>query len=315
MNNTLPRQIAVEVNKVIIGKNDVVEMLLTAMLAGGHVLVEDVPGVGKTTLANAFGRAAGLTFKRAQFTPDVTASDITGFNMYNRSSSEFEYRPGMVVCNLLLADEINRTPPKTQSALLEAMEEKTITVDGVTYKLPSPFMVIATQNETGYVGTYPLPEAQLDRFLIKITIGYPDSEQEVAILKDRCASGASNKPYEMIKPLCKAADIAALIEETGKVRVESAIAEYIVRVTAATRVHPALSLGASPRSSLAMMRASQGRAYLAGRAYVTPEDVMEMFAPVLCHRLMLTQETKLRGITAHDILSEVVRGVRVPYRR
>ncbi|MCL1832599.1 MAG: MoxR family ATPase [Oscillospiraceae bacterium] len=303
------KAIADEVGKVIVGKRDVVKLLLVALLSSGHVLIEDVPGVGKTTLATALGRAMGLNCKRAQFTPDVMASDITGFSMFNKEKNAFEYREGLVMCNILLADEINRTSPKTQSALLEAMEEQTVTVDSTIHKLPSPFMVIATQNEVGYVGTYPLPEAQLDRFLMKISMGYPTLEQEIEIITDR----QTNNPIEAVRPICDRDELNAIIGGVRGVHIEPSVYEYIVKLVAGTRSHKSVLLGASPRASLMLMRASQSCAFVSGRAYVIPEDVMKMVPHVLSHRLMLTQEARIRKVSEEDVLGEVVRSVAVPF--
>ena len=231
-----------EVEKVILGKRSEIVMLLTAMLSGSHVLIEDVPGTGKTTLAATIAKVTGLDFKRAQFTPDVMASDITGFNIYNRSKEEFEFRRGLVICNLLLADEINRASPKTQSALLEAMEEGKVTVDGVSYDIPDPFTVIATQNPSGYVGTYPLPEAQLDRFALKLKIGYPTAEEEVAIL----AARKGENPIDSVRPVINADELRRIRAEVTEVKMDEELYRYIVTLAAATRKHSAISLGASP---------------------------------------------------------------------
>jgi MoxR-like ATPase len=305
------KQIIDEVEKVIIGKRDVVKMLVIALLSGGHVLIEDVPGVGKTTLATALSKATGLQCRRAQFTPDVMASDITGFTIYNKDSGNFEYRPGMVMCNILLADEINRTSPKTQSALLEAMEEQTVTVDNETHVLPQPFMVIATQNEVGFVGTYPLPEAQLDRFLMKISIGYPTLEQEVGII----ASRQTADPLASVNAICTKQEIISCIEAVQYVNIEQSIYRYIVQLVSNTRSHKAVLLGASPRASLLLMRASQACAFLSGRGYVTPEDVLRMTPHVLEHRLTLTQDAKVRKVNELTVLREIAKAITPPYRR
>jgi len=305
------KQIIDEVEKVIVGKRDVVKMLVIALLSGGHVLIEDVPGVGKTTLATALSKATGLQHRRAQFTPDVMASDITGFTIYNKDSANFEYRQGMVMTNILLADEINRTSPKTQSALLEAMEEQRVTVDSVTYELPQPFMVIATQNELGFVGTYPLPEAQLDRFLMKISVGYPTIEQEIDIITSR----QTVDPIEHVRAICSKQELLAGIEAVAHVNIEQSVYRYIVQLVSATRSHKAVMLGASPRASLLLMRASQACAFLSGRGYVTPEDVLRMTPHVLEHRLQLTQDAKVRKITEINVLREIAKSITPPYHR
>ena len=305
------RLIADEVEKVIIGKRDVVKLLVIALLSGGHVLIEDVPGVGKTTLAMALGKAMGLICKRAQFTPDVMASDITGFTMYNKEKNQFEYKQGLVMCNIFLADEINRTSPKTQSALLESMEEGTVTVDSQTHSLPAPFMVIATQNEVGYVGTYPLPEAQLDRFLMKISMGYPSLEQEIDIIADRRA----DNPLLNVQSICSKDDINNIIEGVSSINIERSIYEYIVKLVAATRNHKAIMLGASPRASLMLMRASQSCAFVSGRAYVIPEDVLKMTPHVLSHRLILTQEAKIRKLDERSVLKEIAKSINPPFTK
>jgi len=309
--NQKVNQIIDEVEKVIIGKRDVVKMLVIALLSGGHVLIEDVPGVGKTTLATALSKATGLKYRRAQFTPDVMASDITGFSIFNKETNDFEFRPGMVMCNVLLADEINRTSPKTQSALLEAMEEQNVTVDNTTYQLPQPFMVIATQNELGFVGTYPLPEAQLDRFLMKIAVGYPTLEQEVDII----ASRRTDDPLAEVEAVCTRKEVLTCIEAVQHVNVEQSIYRYIVQLVSSTRTHKAVMLGASPRASLLLMRASQACAFLSGRGYVIPEDVLRMTPHVLEHRLQLTQDAKVRKITELSVLREIAKAITPPYHR
>lgn len=304
LNNTID-----EIEKVIIGKRDVITLLVVALLAGGHVMIEDVPGTGKTTLATALGKSTGLKFKRAQFTPDVTASDITGFNLFNKESNQFEFRPGMSMTNILLADEINRTSPKTQSALLEAMEERNVTVDGHTYRLPRPFMVIATQNELGFVGTFPLPEAQLDRFMLKVSMGYPSTAEELKILAGKIGS----EPMDNVKTVCTAEELEQYSQLTGQVTVDSKIAQYIVSFTSATRNHPAVLLGASPRASLALMRCSQALALISGRTYVIPEDVSSLIPYVLSHRIHIKQEAKIKGITAKNVLEDVKNSIMHPF--
>lgn len=302
--------IIAEVEKVVVGKRSEIVMLLTAMLSGSHVLIEDVPGTGKTSLAAALARAAGLDFRRAQFTPDVMASDITGYNLYNRQKESFEFREGLVMCNILLADEINRASPKTQSSLLEAMEEARVTVDGVTYAVPDPFMVIATQNPTGYVGTYPLPEAQLDRFALKIKMGYPTEEEEISILRAR--DGGS--PLACVQAVTNLTIIRAMRDRAAAVHLDDEIYRYIVALVTATRSHAALSLGASPRASVALMRLSQAYAFIRGRSYVLPDDVAALFRPAVSHRLMLKQEARLNHVSADNLLGEILRSTPVPYR-
>ena len=271
-----------EIEKVIVGKHREVLLLITAMLAGGHVLIEDVPGVGKTTLAAALAKAAGLDFRRAQFTPDATASDITGFNIYNRREENFEFTPGLVMTNILLADEINRASPKTQSALLEAMEEGRVTVDGKTYILPDPFMVIATQNPSGFVGTYPLPEAQLDRFSMKLSMGYPTPDEEMRIVEERTAAD----PLDAVSPVAGAKLISFLRALMTDVRIDRSLYKYLVLLVSATRDHRSVSLGASPRASLALKRLSQAYAFMHGRNYVVPEDISDIFRAAIGHRII-----------------------------
>ena len=297
-----------EVKKVILGKDEVIEQLLVALISRGHVLIEDVPGVGKTTVAKALAKACGLDCKRQQFTPDVMASDITGFMIIDKKTGDFVYKPGVVMTNMLIADEINRTSPKTQSALLEVMEERVVTVDGVSYKLPDPFMVIATQNPTGYVGTYPLPEAQLDRFMMKIAMGYPSKAEEIAILTDR----KETDPLSLVRPVASATELLHIQKLTRHIHMDPAVADFIVSLVEATRSHPSLLLAASPRASLALMQASSAYAFIKGRDYVLPEDVAQMFAPVVSHRLLMTAEAKIEQKDMNDILAEIRGGVKMP---
>ena len=310
-NQQLMQKLSGEISKVIKGKGEAVQLILTALLAQGHVLIEDVPGVGKTTLAMALGKATGLSFRRAQFTPDVMASDITGFTMFNREENRFEYRSGLVMTNILLADEINRTLPKTQSALLEAMEEKRVTVDGVVHQLPEPFIVIATQNSQGYVGTFPLPEAQLDRFMIKISMGYPTVEEETGILLDRLGENPANE----VRPVMTAEQLSACIAEVQQVNFAESLCRYVAELSAATRAHGGVELGVSPRASLAIMQASRAYAYLDGRDYVVPEDIVRLMIPVFSHRIVLRQEMKMRRMDVTTVLQDAVSAVTPPVRR
>ena len=299
-----------EVEKVVVGKRTEVLHLLTALLAGAHVLIEDVPGTGKTTLASTLAHVTGLDFKRAQFTPDVMASDITGFHIYNRRKEDFEFREGLVMCNLLLADEINRASPKTQSALLEAMEEGKVTVDGTTMDIPDPFMVIATQNPAGYVGTYPLPEAQLDRFALKISMGYPSPAEEMNIIKAR----KEDNPIKNVSAVLTRDELRTIRKMVTTVHMDDELYKYIVTLITATRKHPALALGASPRASVALVHLAQAYAFLRGRDYVLPDDIAGLFRAAIAHRLMLRQEAKLAHQTTQDVLSEILRTTEVPYK-
>ncbi len=297
------------VDEVITGKRRETALLLAAMLSGGHVLIEDVPGVGKTTLASAVAKAAGLSFKRAQFTPDVMASDITGFNIYNRKTESFEFRDGLVNTNILLADEINRASPKTQSSLLEAMEERQVTVDGTTYGIPEPFMVIATQNPAGFVGTYPLPEAQLDRFAVRIRMGYPTPEEEVMILKKRLTGDPMEKLVRQGNPT----SVRLLQTAAQQVRVSAEMERYIVSVVSSTRRDPALSLGASPRASLALLKLARAWALLRHRDYITPDDIADLFCEAIAHRVTLSREAAASGVTAEAVLRSILETTSVPF--
>ena len=299
------------VGKVIVGKESAIELMMVAILCRGHVLIEDVPGVGKTTLASALARSLDCSFKRIQFTPDITPSDITGFSIANFKTGELEYRPGMIMSQIVLADEINRTSPKTQSSLLEVMEEGQVSVDGTTYPVPQPFIVLATQNPVDFVGTYPLPEAQLDRFFMRIAIGYPTAEEEAEIL-ERYTAG--KKPMEELKPICTSGDILRLQQEVEKVYAAKEIRVYVSAIAAATRKGNALQLGVSTRGAISLLRAAQANALLDGRDFVKPEDVQRMAEPVLAHRLVLSPEARMRNMTPQRILANVMGNVQVPVK-
>ena len=300
------------IRRVIVGKDEAIELLLIALICRGHVLIEDVPGVGKTTMAAALAKSLQCSFKRIQFTPDVTPSDVTGFTMVNLQSGEMEFKPGAVMSQMILADEINRTSPKTQSSLLEVMEEGQVTVDGVTHKLPKPFMVMATQNPVDFVGTYPLPEAQMDRFFLRIHIGYPSIEEETDVL-ERYTGQVT--PMETLTPVCGTEEILSMQEQLGTVYASREARSYVATITAMTRNHPSLQLGASPRGSIALLRAAQACALLSGRDYVLPDDIRHMALPVLSHRLVLTPEARMKGICGSQVLSQLVETVPVPTGR
>ena len=312
MNNTdytkIINSVISEVKKAVIGKDAIIIKVLLAVLCKGHILIEDIPGVGKTTLALAFSKALSLEHNRMQFTPDVLPSDVTGFSVYNKATGNFEFREGVAFCNLFLADEINRTSSKTQSALLELMEEKSITVDGKTYKLPEPYTVIATQNPIGSAGTHNLPDSQLDRFMIKLSMGYPDFKGEVDILKSKFNSN----PLDTVKSVADAETILKLQEYISNIYVDDRIYEYIVSLSTATREHPMVKLGVSPRGTLALMQLSKGIAVAMGRDYVIPEDIAYILGDVFEHRLMLNSKAKLSDYTASDIISEILKLVPVP---
>jgi MoxR-like ATPase len=299
------------VEKVIVGKRAEVQLAVVALLCQGHVLIEDVPGVGKTMLAKALARSVGCTFKRVQFTPDLLPSDITGVSIYNQKSQEFEFRAGPVITQILLADEINRATPKTQSALLEAMEERQVTVDGQTHALPRPFMVLATQNPIEYEGTFPLPEAQLDRFLLRITLGYPSKSDEIIIMDRQQLT----HPIEETCKVMDATELASLQEAVKRVYVDPAVKEYLVSVVEATRVHADVYLGASPRGSLGLFRAGQAWAALQGREYVTPDDIKSLAVPVLAHRLIVSPAARVRNLNPVALVEEVLEGIPVPAGR
>ena len=297
-----------EIEKVIIGKRSVVERVLMAVLSEGHILLDDVPGVGKTTLAVACSRVMGMDYHRIQFTPDVVPSDIIGFSIYNKATGAFEYNPGVVMTNLLLADEINRTSSKTQSALLEVMEEGQVTVDGQTHALPKPFVVIATQNPVGSAGTQLLPQAQLDRFMIRLQMGYPDFDSQVNILRDR----QTENPLELIHQVIMGTDILSMQEEVRQIHVEDSILEYVTRLATETRDDEMIRLGVSPRGALAVVRMAKAHAYLEGRDYVTPEDVQQVFIDVCGHRLILNPRARVADLSAEDILKGVLKRTKSP---
>jgi MoxR-like ATPase len=299
------------VDRIIQGKEQAIRLALVGMVSEGHLLIEDVPGVGKTSLAKALARSIHGEWHRIQFTPDLLPSDVTGVTVFNRQSSSFTFRPGGIFANLVLADEINRASPKTQAALLEAMEERQVTVDTTTHRLPSPFMVIATQNPVEHEGTYPLPESQLDRFLLRIRMGYPDRPAEIAML-DAHGDGSG---ADSLGPVVGPSDIQTMIEVTKAIHVAPALKGYIVDLATATRRHPALALGMSPRAALALQRASRGLAASLTREFVIPDDIKAMVVPVLEHRLVLSDDAQLGGRRPGDILAEVLASVPVPAGR
>ena len=300
------------IRRVIVGKDEAIELLLIALICRGHVLIEDVPGVGKTTMAAALAKSLQCSFKRIQFTHDVTPSDVTGFTMVNMQTGEMEFKPGAVMSQIILADEINRTSPKTQSSLLEVMEEGQVTVDGVTHQLPRPFMVMATQNPVDFVGTYPLPEAQMDRFFLRIAIGYPSIEEEMDVL-ERYSGQVT--PMQTLTPVCGAEEIISMQEQLGAVYASREARSYVAQIVAMTRGHAALQLGASPRGSIALLKAAQACALLSGRDYVLPDDIRRMALPVLSHRLILTPEARMKGVSAQQVLSQLIDAVPVPTGR
>lgn len=308
---TLIERVIQNIEKVILGKREVIEKIVMAYLAGGHVLLEDVPGVGKTMLVKALARSVDSQFQRIQFTPDLLPSDLTGVSIYNRKKGEFEYKPGPLHAHVILADELNRTSPRTQAAMLEAMEERCVTVDGHTYALPDPYMVLATQNPLDYEGTYTLPEAQLDRFMLKIRIGYPDLEQE-ALMLDRMERRA---PIDLLHPVLLREELVALRQQTTQVYVDASIKRYIVELSDATRRHGEVMAGASPRASFALMRAGQARAFMQDRGYVIPDDIKSLVADVYSHRLILGHEARMNGIRSDMLIEGIVARVSVPSTR
>lgn len=301
--------IARSIESVVEGKPEVVRLALIVLFAQGHLLLEDVPGVGKTTLAKTLAKTLDCSVRRIQFTPDLLPSDVTGVSIFNQLTHQFEFRPGAVFANIVLGDEINRASPKTQSALLECMEEQQVTVDGTTYHLTSPFIVIATQNPIDMEGTYPLPEAQRDRFMARVSMGYPDRAAEMAMLDGH----AARKPLDAIQPVADAAQVAALIEAVNRIHVSPAIRQYAVDIAHATRTHRDIRLGASPRATLHVIRAAKAAAALQSRDYVLPDDIQELAAPVLAHRLILTADAQIGGRTPAAIIAEIVQRTSVSH--
>jgi MoxR-like ATPase len=305
---SLAEQVKENVGRVIVGKEEVVELALIALLCEGHLLIEDVPGIGKTTLAKALARSLDCQFSRIQFTPDLLPSDVTGISFFNQRTQNFEFRAGPVFAQIVLADEINRATPRTQSALLEAMQERQVTIDGQTYALPRPFMVLATQNPIELEGTFPLPEAQVDRFLMRIALGYPDEQEENAILQ----RFEREDPLEQLTPVATAEQVLEAQTAVRQVHVEDSVREYMVRVVRATREHEAVSLGVSPRGTLALFHTAQALAALRGRHFVIPDDVKTLVPHVLTHRIIISQRVRLRGRTPAEVLQEIVDAVPVP---
>ncbi len=296
------------IQKVIVGKDEPIQMALVAVLCEGHVLIEDVPGIGKTTLARALAISLGCSYKRIQFTPDLLPSDVTGLNWFNQKKQEFEFRPGPVMSQVVLADEINRATPRTQSALLEAMQERQVTVDGITRPQPRPFLVLATQNPIELEGTFPLPEAQIDRFLLCVAIGYPSEKEENAILE----RFRKDDPLERLEAVTTPEEILELQDERREIRVEESVRNYIVSVARATREHPEIELGASPRATLALFQSAQAWAAIQGRGYVLPDDVKIMAPYVLTHRMMIAAQAHLRGRRPEEMVADIVDSVPVP---
>ena len=304
----LAQKIIDNIERVIVGKSRAVELGVIALMCEGHALIEDVPGVGKTMLARSIARSVGASFKRIQFTPDLLPTDITGVSIYNQQSGEFEFREGPIIAQMVLADEVNRATPKTQSAMLEAMDERQVTVEGITHSVPSPFMVMATQNPVEYEGTFPLPEAQLDRFLIIIRLGYPTIEEELEIIERQQMA----HPIETLETVATAQEVMDLQHTIRTIYVDDLVKEYIVNLTNATRSHPDVSLGASPRASLAMYRGGQAVALIRGRDFVLPDDVKELALPMLSHRMIVSPAARMRGVSSPDVVETILEQTPVP---
>jgi len=305
---TLADLLIENISRVIVGKRETVELTLVALISGGHVLIEDVPGVGKTMLVRSLATSTGCDYRRMQFTPDLLPSDVTGASIFNQKTGDFEFRPGPIMAQIVLADEINRATPKTQSALLEAMGEQQVTVEGVTRKLPNPFMVLATQNPIEYEGTFPLPEAQLDRFFMRISLGYPDSDQEVAIMERH----EHTDPIDELQPVCTPDDITNLQARADDVYIDVLVKQYIVELANATRQHPEAALGVSPRASINLMKGGKALAMLRNRDYVVPDDIKAIASATLAHRVLLTPSARMREVTQETIIADVLSQVSVP---
>lgn len=306
--NQVLQNIVANVEKVIAGKRDVVEKVLICLISGGHLLIEDTPGTGKTLMVQSIAKSINCSFKRIQFTPDLLPSDITGISVFNQKLGEFEFKQGPVMSNMILADEINRTSPKTQSSLLEVMSENQVTCDGVTYRLKSPFMVFATQNPVEYEGTFPLPEAQLDRFMMKINMGYPSEENELLMMHIY----KNDNPMNKIQPVAEPEDIEDIKAKVMNIYVDEKIEKYILGIIRQTREREEFLLGASPRATLGLYRASQARAFINGREYVTPDDVKVMVKQVICHRIILKPEWRLKGVTSEVIIENIIKEMPIP---
>jgi len=308
MNFELGKKIIENISRVILGKTEALELLMVALLADGHILLEDVPGVGKTLITKCLAKSIKGSFKRIQFTPDLLPADVTGFNVYDQKSGQFKFQSGPVLTNILLADEINRAIPRTQSSLLESMEERQVTIDGQTIPLPKPFLVLATQNPIELEGTFPLPEAQLDRFLLKIRLGYPNKAEEIAILE----RFQKDDPLMTLASVGDPEQLSHMQQQRKEIKISAPVREYITDIVAATRNHESLRFGSSPRGSLGLMRAAQGLAALRGRNYALPDDIKELLVPVLAHRIILSEEAKLSGENPEHILEEIISRIPVP---
>jgi MoxR-like ATPase len=305
---TLANSLIENVGKVIVGKSSTVELVLVALISNGHVLIEDVPGVGKTMLVRSIATSTGCDYRRMQFTPDLLPSDVTGASVFNQKTGNFEFRPGPIMAQIVLADEINRATPKTQSALLEAMGEQQVTVEGTTRKLPNPFMVLATQNPIEYEGTFPLPEAQLDRFFMRVSLGYPDAAQEVAIMEGR----EHGDPIDRLEAVCTPDEITKLQGEADDVYIDELVKQYIVELATATRQHPEAALGVSPRASINLMKGGKAFALLRERDYVVPDDIKAIATATLAHRVLLTPSARMREVTQEAVIADVLNQVSVP---
>ena len=308
MGSAICNTITENISSVVVGKKRTIELMLVALIAGGHILLEDVPGVAKTLLAKCLAKSIGGTFNRIQFTPDLMPADITGFNVWDQNIGKFSFHPGPVISHVLLADEINRTIPRTQSSLLECMEESQLTIDGKTYSLPNPFFVIATQNPIELEGTFPLPEAQLDRFLLKAQLGYPDREEEIQIMEQF----QKNNPFEEMAVVATPEEMLELRQARCSIRVSAPVKEYIADIVRATRSHAAVEFGASPRGSLGLMKAGQAQALIRGREFVLPDDIKSLTVPVIAHRLVLKQQERLRGEDSRALLESIIEDISIP---